>query len=718
MADTDKTYEILNYYGLKTNIEDTKKWIKQYVADALSKIKTVLMTNVTYNELVSLRDNNKLKPGMLYRMTDYVTKVYDSNHRVSSNENPFDLILVADSTNSLNENARAISHDGDWYFSKCKLNAWEIKYTLDNDDERFDFGVGENVKRIYTDDEMWFRYVGKRINKEDESETLYIWYNEDFDPGVEGLSGYLATTERKPDGSGTITVQAGTLGYIDSNKAVFFNDTYSIVTDAETTDNDGKGIIYYMKDEYDNEAPFDFKNVLQADGKYTFGKSSSREDYTLNGYQTKVYGNKILPQVDTISDMQTINRIRVELEGCHSNLFKPTCVNSDINFTISECDISMNDDGELIIFKTADFISGIKNKPIEHNYKNDYLTFEALEDGEIGWWTHPDSDVEVHIFWSKDKENWTEFTQNDSTANYVSVSNGEKLYCRGINLNGVSGQYALDNDACNGFAQNSGKWNIKGNVMSLIDYNNMTTMTEMVGNFYYLFSDDGFKHGNTIDIVNAIDFVLPATTLASDCYSYMFNGCTSLTTAPALPATTLADWCYYSMFRNCTSLTTAPALPATTLSDNCYNSMFNGCTSLTTAPELPATTLASDCYNSMFNGCTSLTTAPALPATTLADGCYYSMFGNCTSLTTAQELPATTLAEWCYSSMFNGCTSLNYIKCLAINGINKSNSTFRWVANVSVTGTFVKQPNVTESTWGRGNNGIPTNWTLKDAVIE
>lgn len=40
--------------------------------------------------------------------------------------------------------------------------------------------------------------------------------------------------------------------------------------------------------------------------------------------------------------------------------------------------------------------------------------------------------------------------------------------------------------------------------------------------------------------------------------------------------------------------------------------MFNGCTSLTKAPALPATTLDFDCYYSMFNGCTSLTTAPTI----------------------------------------------------------------------------------------------------------
>ena len=89
---------------------------------------------------------------------------------------------------------------------------------------------------------------------------------------------------------------------------------------------------------------------------------------------------------------------------------------------------------------------------------------------------------------------------------------------------------------------------------------------------------------------------------------------------------------FYSMFQGCTGLTTAPALPATTLADSCYSSMFSGCTGLTTAPSLPATTLAKYCYSSMFSDCTGLTTAPALLATTLATGCYASMFSGCTHI--------------------------------------------------------------------------------------
>ena len=152
--------------------------------------------------------------------------------------------------------------------------------------------------------------------------------------------------------------------------------------------------------------------------------------------------------------------------------------------------------------------------------------------------------------------------------------------------------------------------------------------------------------------------ILPATSLVQKCYWYMFGGCTGLTQAPELPATTLALQCYYSMFTGCTSLTQAPVLSATALATECYMNMFKGCTGLTQAPELPATTLGSGCYQSMFEGCTSLTQPPELDATTLIGYCYYQMFNGCTSLTQAPELPATTLTTYCYTRMFQGCTSL------------------------------------------------------------
>jgi hypothetical protein len=142
--------------------------------------------------------------------------------------------------------------------------------------------------------------------------------------------------------------------------------------------------------------------------------------------------------------------------------------------------------------------------------------------------------------------------------------------------------------------------------------------------------------------------------------------------------------------------------------DYCYSDMFNGCSSLTTAPELPATTLAGYCYSYMFRNCTSLTTAPELPATTLTDNCYYYMFSNCTSLTKAPELPATTLADSCYRFMFNGCTSLNNIN-INFSAWPTNAATADWVNNVSSTGTFTCPTALPEEF---GYSRIPTGWTI------
>ena len=151
---------------------------------------------------------------------------------------------------------------------------------------------------------------------------------------------------------------------------------------------------------------------------------------------------------------------------------------------------------------------------------------------------------------------------------------------------------------------------------------------------------------------------LPAEVLATNCYRYMFRGCSTLTSAQELPATKMEQGCYFGMFSECTELTSAPELPATKMEAYCYNGMFANCTKLTSAPDLPAKRLESNCYNCMFEGCTSLTSAPELPATYLVRECYHSMFNGCTSLTSAPKLPATTLDWGCYSEMFQGCTSL------------------------------------------------------------
>ena len=231
-----------------------------------------------------------------------------------------------------------------------------------------------------------------------------------------------------------------------------------------------------------------------------------------------------------------------------------------------------------------------------HDYSQDYLTLTFIENGNISL-----NRIGSSLYYSSDNgETWIGITKKVSDP--ISVSVDDKILLKG---NLVVGS----NDG--GLISGNTKFNLSGNIFSIYDSEDFRTRTTFKNNTNNLKSI--FYSSQVVDAANLI---LPATTLTTDCYSGMFFGCTSLTTAPSLPAITLAGFCYSSMFSNCTSLTTAPTLPATALAESCYSGMFSGCTSLTTAPELPATTLAAFCYTNMFYECTSLTTAPTLPATT------------------------------------------------------------------------------------------------------
>jgi hypothetical protein len=323
--------------------------------------------------------------------------------------------------------------------------------------------------------------------------------------------------------------------------------------------------------------------------------------------------------------------------------------------------------------EVEDFVTGKINELKEKAYGDlaTPFTIEATQDGTTIYFRQSSYAAEdgldpLNVEISTDNGlTWTEVTASPANGEFLgstlaTLDSGEKVVVRGNN--GAYGYYSDSMDDlvenCQFFAD--APCYVYGNIMSLVSKEGFETLRSVNEYaFAYFFSDyNGDYDFSWVLSKDGTELLLPATTLASDCYNSMFCNCTSLTVAPALPATTLADRCYSSMFCACTSLTTAPVLPATTLEYHCYLGMFSGCTSLTAAPAIPATTLADRCYDGMFSGCTSLTTAPALPATTLAEYCYSSMFRSCTSLTAAPVLPATTLAKGCYDNMFSVCTSL------------------------------------------------------------
>ena len=333
------------------------------------------------------------------------------------------------------------------------------------------------------------------------------------------------------------------------------------------------------------------------------------------------------------------------------------------------------------------------------DYSKRHFATVAREDGTISFniWKSMGTDMIASISYSTDDgATWTTTQNQDNKSEHLSitvnVSEGDKILWKGDAQQ--TGYYDVDDyyDYVGSFFSSTCEFDAQGNVMSLLYGDNFEDETtfEYAGQFCCLFGDyDGELE---CKVVNANKLVLPATTLTSSCYYYMFKGCTSLVTAPELPATALAHACYSYMFKGCTSLVNAPQLPTTTLATYCYQDMFWNCTSLVNAPELPATTLVNSCYNSMFRGCTSLVNAPQLPATTLASGCY--------------------------SSMFYGCTHLNYIKAMFTttpSGSSPNYYTQNWVSGVAASGTFVKN---SAATWNvSGVNGIPNGWTVETASV-
>jgi hypothetical protein len=189
---------------------------------------------ITWAELKDIRDNSLLKPGQQYRITDYVTTTTQEDTRSAGHQ--FDVIVTADDEKTLNEVARACLHEGDTYFSEAgaKLEAWQIWYSLDNDTERFAWADG----RLYIS--KYGGYIIKRVREEDfveEGQQYYAYLSEED---------IIVCTKDEKISIGSIFYSAGDISY-----------EFGVVDDIS-----GKGVIYRMIDEWGNDCPYDFKNIM------------------------------------------------------------------------------------------------------------------------------------------------------------------------------------------------------------------------------------------------------------------------------------------------------------------------------------------------------------------------------------------------------------------------------------------------------------------------
>ena len=250
-------------------------------ANARTNIAAVGETiNTTWANLKSARDNSTLIPGQWYRITDYVTTTMQENTQSAGHQ--FDIIVRADDVNVLNENAFAAKHSGDTYFTNAgaKLEAWQLKYTLDN---KYWSLVPHGEQIVYMGGIL--NYIGTIVV---DDTTYYKWERN-----------YCSLSTSVGD----------TLYYYDSKNERLFDSGYTIIDYIPSSDANGKGTIYWMKDEFDNECSYDFKNIqfkftsaIENSGivanvfYYTFSRASGENDATITDHSLVKYciKNKVI----------------------------------------------------------------------------------------------------------------------------------------------------------------------------------------------------------------------------------------------------------------------------------------------------------------------------------------------------------------------------------------------------------------------------------------
>lgn len=204
---------------------------------------------ITYQELKTLRDNSELIPGQTYQITDYET--ITTEYETKTANHYFDVVVTAESENTLAQQAYAAhsERDTDGYFADSDLSKWILDYSLDNDMDEFEWAPSDDgyAKRVYI-------------------------YGEDFDyPCLLDRDSYSDTSVDDKMLYAFYASPYSTCYYSDSEDVTNESVVYSYAGEAlenlsfivhEGNFNPGKGIIYRMIDEFGNDLPYDFKNIL------------------------------------------------------------------------------------------------------------------------------------------------------------------------------------------------------------------------------------------------------------------------------------------------------------------------------------------------------------------------------------------------------------------------------------------------------------------------
>ena len=216
----------------------------QTILEQLSDKVTDEVIELPHAQLVALKNESGLKAGAMYRITDYVTTTMQDD--TASAGHAFDVVVFAIAKNALSEIAFALPHANDEYFANSNLGAWELKYTTDNI-------YWSAVKGFYAKDENGYNFLNQGKVTIEETE-YFLWKAVSGEIVYESDIHYLVSETAEADATMyEYDIETGEI--VEGGSTITIAATFEIEAD-------GKGTIYYMKDEFGNECPYDFKNIL------------------------------------------------------------------------------------------------------------------------------------------------------------------------------------------------------------------------------------------------------------------------------------------------------------------------------------------------------------------------------------------------------------------------------------------------------------------------
>ena len=287
--------DALNNYYTDIQIDDIldeNYYTQDQIDDMLSNITPSNLIPILWADLVQLRDDGELTAGAYYRITDY--NFITSKMGIQSGGHAFDVVVLAISEEMLSETAFAVRHAGDHYFEReITTGGIEWLYTLFVDDYAENYGdepvdhaddlhgtdvfcdydydehplTGDIVPVLYKTDAEEYDFDDPDYNDVFYYSGTYDLDGDEFDLWAKYEDGvfmqqYALTPVVVEDDILTVSpipetktvpvnMNAWELKYCLDNDKELFN----------WADTNGKGVIYYMRDEFGNEAPYDFKNA-------------------------------------------------------------------------------------------------------------------------------------------------------------------------------------------------------------------------------------------------------------------------------------------------------------------------------------------------------------------------------------------------------------------------------------------------------------------------